>query len=348
MYSNTASLLTISTNICVFCWSETYEYESDFWGATPLVDGVVEYNEFDGTIDGTPGVGFETMNIGAGGNIIIRHNWFHDQQYTAFQIGIIDGYVTDNIFERIYPLSGSFADAFQLWGGQYGTPVSTNVIIEHNVIRYNDILGASFPSHGIRLRPPSGGPGIDGATIHINYNSFEDGGARTDAYAIRHQGEPGTVVDAEYNWWGNVNGPYDPVGTVEMPYEPEPPVTDMKNTEPTGNLGGMVGEYVDYYPWLGAPFEVYTMLEDLKTEIDDLTDEDFKPPAADRTAALIDKINEVIAKIDAGDYQGAMMKLLNDIRPKLDYSAKQAWLVTDHSELLGKIDAVVGILEDLL
>jgi len=90
------------------------------------------------------------------------------------------------------------------------------------------------------------------------------------------------------------------------------------------------------------------LLEDLKDEIDALPDEDFKPPAADRKAALIDKINDVIAKIDAREYKGAIMKLRMDIGPKLDASAKQTWLVESHQELLTKIDTVVGILQDML
>jgi len=89
------------------------------------------------------------------------------------------------------------------------------------------------------------------------------------------------------------------------------------------------------------------VLEDLKTEIDDVPDADFKPPAADRKAALNDKINDAIAKIIAGDYENAIKKLKGDIRPKLDSTAKQAWLVESHPELLDKIDIVVAILEGL-
>lgn len=204
--------------------------DSIFWATdTPMVDGIIEGNEFDGTIDGAPGTGLGTINIGKGGNIIIRNDWFHDQQYNPLQVGIIGGSVTNNIFERIYPLAGGPGDALQLWGGEWGTAVSTDVVIADNTIRYNDIAGASYPSHGIRLRPPEGGPGIDGSTIHIHLNNFEDGGARSDAYAIRHQGELGTVVDAEYNWWGDASGPYH-------------------LTNPDG-LGGAVSDDVDYMPW---------------------------------------------------------------------------------------------------
>jgi len=89
-------------------------------------------------------------------------------------------------------------------------------------------------------------------------------------------------------------------------------------------------------------------LEDLKTEINALTSGDLKPPVADRKVALIDKINEVIAKIVAGDYMGAIMKLEKDIKPKLDGVSKQTWAMYPLEDLLEKIDAVVGILKGLL
>ncbi len=174
--------------------------DSVFWSAEPLVDGIIEGNEFDGTIDEVPGVGFGTLNIGKGGNIIIRDNWFHDILYTGFQVGIIDGSVTGNTFERIYPYPGVGADAFQLWGGEWGTAISTDVLIEGNTINYND-LSTEDPIHGIRLRALAGVSTIDGSTIHIHDNNFLDGGYRTDAFAIRHQGDPETIVDAEMNYW---------------------------------------------------------------------------------------------------------------------------------------------------
>jgi len=187
------------------------EGDSIFWATdTPLVDGVVEHNEFDGTIGGVPGVGFNEMNIGKGGNIIIRNNWFHDQQFTAFQIGIIGGSVLNNKFERIYPWPGYFGDVFELWGGEWGTSISNDVQIIGNVINYNDIPDATCPTRGIRLRPS----GIDGSTIHVHFNLFLDGGARTDAYAFIHQ--PGTIVDAVNNWWGGNSGPTSPGSNVNF------------------------------------------------------------------------------------------------------------------------------------
>ncbi len=63
------------------------EGDSIFWTASALVDGVIEGNEFDGAA----GVASNTINIGQGGNLIIKDNWFHDNLYTPLQVGLIGG-----------------------------------------------------------------------------------------------------------------------------------------------------------------------------------------------------------------------------------------------------------------
>ncbi len=181
------------------------EGDSFFWAATPLVDGVIRGNEFDGTISGVPGVGFGTINMGQGGNVLIENNWFHDMQYTPMQVGIIGGAVQGNTFERIYAYPGLGADVMQLWGGQWGTAVSTDVTIQCNQIGFNDVPAATLPTHGLRLRAPESGPGIDGTTIHVHNNIFKNGAVRSDAFAIRHQGNAATAVDADNNWWGGAD-----------------------------------------------------------------------------------------------------------------------------------------------
>ena len=203
--------------------------DSVFWAADPLVNGVIRGNEFDGTIGGVPGVGQGLINIGQGGNISIRDNWFHDQQYTPFQIGIIGGSVTGNTFERIYPpVAGSFGDVFQLWGGEWGTAVSSDVTITGNTIGFNDVPGATYPTHGIRLRAPGSGAGIDGTTIHVHDNTFVNGRVRSDAFAVRNQGDQNKSVDATNNWWGTASGTA---------------------------IAGMMSGLVDYDPWVGKSTE---------------------------------------------------------------------------------------------
>ncbi|QDV17780.1 hypothetical protein Pan153_24350 [Gimesia panareensis] len=167
-----------------------------FQNGGTINDAVVEQNEFTG------GTG---MNMGDAGNIQIRENTFDGTFFTGFQVGTIDGEIVGNTFQNIEASPGFFGQAFELWGGQYGTTVSENVTIENNVIHYNDVAGAADPTHGIRLRLPDAGSGIDASTIHINNNAFIDGGVRGDAKAIRHFGDQTTAVDASGNWWGTIN-----------------------------------------------------------------------------------------------------------------------------------------------
>jgi len=94
---------------------------------------------------------------------------------------------------------------------------------------------------------------------------------------------------------------------------------------------------------------VVATLEDLKTEISGLSDVDgvdLKKPATDRKTDLMDKVDDVIDMVNAGDYMGAIMKLKMDIRMKLDYTTKQSWAIHDLG-LLWKIDnaiAAIGLL----
>ncbi|QDU13974.1 Pectinesterase [Gimesia maris] len=167
-----------------------------FQNGGTINDAVVEQNEFTGDVG---------MNMGDAGNIQIRENTFDGTFFTGFQVGTIGGEIVGNTFQNIEASPGFFGQAFELWGGQYGTTVSENVTIENNVIHYNDVVGAAEPTHGIRLRLPDGGPGIDASTIHINNNTFIDGGVHGDAKAIRHFGDQTTAADASGNWWGTTN-----------------------------------------------------------------------------------------------------------------------------------------------
>ncbi len=200
--------------------------EGVFWATdTPMVDGVIEYNEFDGTIGGVPGEGGVGLNIGKGGNLAIRNNWFHDMYYTGFQVGIIGGSVTGNTFEDTYPIfSGGWypSDAFQLWGGEWGTQISSDVTIMNNTIRFNQQSTVDADENGIRLRT-----GCDAANIHVNMNEFVNGGASATAFAIRNQGT-GTL-DATLNAWGTTDGP-----TIEA----------------------MLDGDIDYIPFVGDPGQI--------------------------------------------------------------------------------------------
>ena len=92
---------------------------------------------------------------------------------------------------------------------------------------------------------------------------------------------------------------------------------------------------------------VVATLEDLKTEISGLSDVDgvdLKKPATDRKTDLIDKVDDVIDMVNAGEYMGAIMKLKMDIGMKLDHTAKQSWATHDLG-LLWKIDNAIAAIE---
>jgi len=178
-----------------------------FWAATPLVDGVIEANEFDGG-----GTGFNTVNIGQAGNLQIRDNWIHDVSYTAFQVGVIGGAVSGNRFERIVPYSTYGGDGLQFWGGEWGTGVSANVTVARNTFVFNDLAGPSS-TRGIRFRT-----GANAGTITLSLNRFANGRVAPNAVALLHQGT-GTL-DARNNWWSSntpvADGLFGGTGTLNV------------------------------------------------------------------------------------------------------------------------------------
>jgi|GEM_PF-6481065 len=157
-------------------------------------DFLVQGNEFTGSTG---------LNMGNTNDLRIIDNHFHDMSGPGFQVGGTNIQVLANVFERV-PF-----DAMQFWGGEFGTTPANNVTILNNEVTYNDIPGT--PSNGIRLRGPGGNPpGIDASTFTIRDNLFINGGANDGTFAIRHQGDQDTTLDASNNAFGT-NNPNDVV-----------------------------------------------------------------------------------------------------------------------------------------
>ena len=82
---------------------------------------LIEGNEFNGDVPGHGpywGYGFNA-NLG---DVIIHNNYVHQMFVGIGQISVVAGSITGNTFDDNY------AAAFQLWGGEFGSVVSTNVL----------------------------------------------------------------------------------------------------------------------------------------------------------------------------------------------------------------------------
>jgi hypothetical protein len=60
-----------------------------------------------------------------------------------------------------------------------------------------------------------------------------------------------TWIDAEDNWWGDASGPYDIIGTIEVPPCTGNPADEVNSD----GLGDDSGDYVAYCPWATEPFD---------------------------------------------------------------------------------------------
>ncbi len=188
---------------------------------------LIEGNEFNGDVPGHGpywGYGFNA-NLG---DVIIHNNYVHQMFVGIGQISVVAGSITGDTFDDNY------AAAFQLWGGETRSVVSTNVLIAHNRINYNGAACTGFAdaSIGNRLRV-----GLDASTIHLHSNSFVDLGVGTclQAWAIRQNGA-GTTADDELNWW-NTPGP---AANIEVKFD----YLLTVDSQPEGP--------VDFTPWISA------------------------------------------------------------------------------------------------
>jgi len=59
-----------------------------------------------------------------------------------------------------------------------------------------------------------------------------------------------TWIDAEDNWWGDASGPYDSIGTTEVPPCTGNPADEVNSD----GLGDDSGDFVAYCPWATEPF----------------------------------------------------------------------------------------------
>ncbi len=100
--------------------------------------------------------------------------------------------------------------------------------------------------------------------------------------------------------------------------------------------------------------EIPSAIEGINTKIQNLPESAFKNNAEQRKNALSNKLTEVTAKINAGEYERAINKLQKDIRAKCDGSLggnpKNDWIIdpTAQQELCAMIDVFIAYLETMI
>lgn len=91
-------------------------------------------------------------------------------------------------------------------------------------------------------------------------------------------------------------------------------------------------------------------LEHLKEFIEELSHDSFNKPqlGGQRRDTLFNKIDEVILKIEVGNYTDAVDKLFHDIRAKMDGdSAAEDWIIFQTTDLCIIIDHIISSIETL-
>jgi parallel beta-helix repeat protein len=205
-----------SENAAIYCYDETnIDIIGNLVYNVPVNDGIKLGDSSDGSTGG-----------------IVRENEVHDAAedgITIYASGVAVEYNT------IYNC-GSENGALYLYGAD-------NSLVLGNSIYDNDAIGllvrkssnVAVEKNGFYNNDDSddtkyvGSAGIwltsDASSVEIHSNCIAgnaDFGAKNEA---------ATLVDADYNWWGDASGPYHP-------------------TSNSGGLGDPVSDNVDFYPWL--------------------------------------------------------------------------------------------------
>jgi parallel beta-helix repeat protein len=174
-----------------------------------VIDNIIEYNSSG---HGGGGMGVDCSYYG----IVIRNNIIANNTADSLGGGIYcsgsgGAVVRSNVIEENTAKCG---------GGMCGTSVYLTVV-------FNTIINNTAEYYG------GGCYCVDmNERFNILCNNIE-GNVNYGMYST----ESSSLLDAEYNWWGDASGPYHPV------------------TNPNGQGDG-VSDYVDYVPWLDTPFSV--------------------------------------------------------------------------------------------
>jgi len=153
-----------------------------------------------------------------------------DCEFKNNVVGLMVWNVQDNADITI---TGSSFQDNDKWGVLIWGNSLTNVLIQSSSVLNNNVLGTTY--YGIDFY--TYGEVMTNVAVHYtNITGHTIGGG------VKNRNTVATaIVDATYNWWGDVSGPYDPDD-----------IDGLDQYNPDG-LGDAVTEYVLYDPWIGQP-----------------------------------------------------------------------------------------------
>ena len=244
----------------IFIWSSYFAYGAP--GPASMAGTVIEDNE----IYGSHRAGIETA--GGFSGLTIRYNSIYgntglpsdDPNHLKYGNGIL---LIRGSSDKLGGATTAYGPVNltikgnQIFGneknGIYTDPILSGVSITGNDIYDNGWDAVRVDLEGTYWNPtfepePGQWSCYDGASdVEVSFNNIFGNGAGVELIGTPTNG---LVIDATYNWWGDVSGPKDSDGTVDTDGTSCPDVSDIQNAD---GLGNAVSEYVDYCPWLLMP-----------------------------------------------------------------------------------------------
>ena len=179
----------------------------------------------DPNADGATGI----LLYHPGSSVEVKNNNITGNQFGVWSVGAVNVNIHDNTITGSSGTGIAIWDS-DMWTDDFGlTEVGTVGAITSNIITSHD--------YGIMVKDYTAGGVVPNVAAH---NNKITGSSNYAAWS-------NIAFDAENNWWGGANGPYDATGSVEVPPCTDSPANE-KNTN--GLATSSVSDNVDYCPWL--------------------------------------------------------------------------------------------------
>jgi hypothetical protein len=242
-----------------------------FVGSGTINGMVVSDSDFvhNGQRDPGHGVGFDLTGTSSTNVTVTGGNFSNNKQAGINLMRISNSSFTGCVANNNAGAGGGgFGIKLDEWGGK-----SQNITFEHCVATGNGLDGITIQPekndaienilvHGCVLTG-NGRNGVNLCYVYSGSNNPEmtdvtirccnlsgNGGKGVDVYSWWVPMTITETFDARYNWWGDMSGPNDPIGTMETDGKNCYDVSVIINAD---GLGNAVSENVIYCPWLLVP-----------------------------------------------------------------------------------------------